>query len=117
MVKTETHGDMSDSSRFSDWLEKWDDFDALNDQRSPEYSQRLDQWIALDTRINEGATEAGGLGIEVGINDVVVGMCATLGGYYTQMSCEGHDDEFEGRNAYPWVGFNVASDKREQQLA
>lgn len=46
-----------------------------------------------------------GSGIEEGINDTAVGLNAVLGGYYTRMSCEGHDDK--GNNAYPWVGFDV----------
>lgn len=81
--------------------------------QDPQYYERLAAWEELDREINRQSRAAYGEDIEPAINDVVMGLNAILGGWYTKMSCEGHDD---GMNPYPWVGFNTADEAQLEGL-
>lgn len=71
----------------------------------PAQQERLAQWRAIDAELNRSSEYWYGHGLDEGINDATVGVNAVLGGYYTRMSCEGHDDHGYGS---PWIGFDLA---------
>jgi hypothetical protein len=73
--------------------------------------ERFTRWQEIDTTINKLSESRFGASIDRGINDLVVGLNAVLGGYFTQMSCEGHTD----KSISPWVTFSLASNDLEAE--
>jgi hypothetical protein len=69
------------------------------------YPERLEQWRGVDATINELSKRLYGTRIDPGVNELVIGLNAVLGGYFTRASCEGHVDT----STSPWITFSLAA--------